>query len=163
MKVNKKTIILGLVMIAVIVAGTAVAINISLTEDLNININQSNDIVLDRHYYENVSNYPNDQYTINTVELNGDILTIDVKYGGGCKEHIFSLFGSPGFMKSKPVQTDIMLSHNANNDICKVLIMSQKLSFDLTPLKEIWQQRYGESGTIIIHLQGFSEPIFYKF
>jgi len=162
MKMNKKIIFLGLVMIAVIVAGTAFAINISLIENLNINNNSSDDIVLDSHYYENVSNYSNDSYTINNVEIEEDILTIEVKYGGGCKEHIFSLFGSPGFMKSSPVQTDVMLSHNANNDLCKALI-TEEVSFNLTPLKEVWQQMYGESGTIIINLQGFNEPISYEF
>ena len=158
---NHKKIILGLATVAVIVAGTAIAINNSLIENPNNN-NSANYIVLDRSYYENVSDYQNDSYVFNNVELDGDILTIEVEYGGGCKEHIFSLFGSPGFMKSNPVQTDIMLSHDSNNDACKALI-TEKIVFNLTPLKEVWQQMYGESGTIIIHLQGFSEPISYDF
>lgn len=147
-------------MIAVILVGTAVGIRIGLIE--NPNMNNTPSLELDRHYYENLSNYPNNSYTINSVKINRDILTIEVQYGGGCKEHVFSLFGSPAFMKSNPVQIDVMLSHNANNDMCKALI-TEELSFDLSPLKELWQENYGESGTIIISLDGFDEVISYEF
>ena len=100
---------------------------------------------------------------INEIRIEGDLLQLTVSYSGGCEEHVFELIGTKNFMESEPVQVNIRLSHNANNDPCDALI-TEELIFNLSPLKEAWQDAYQqESGTIIINLEGFDESISYEF
>ena len=118
------------------------------------------EIILNEDYYESS---PNDSNTISNVELIDNILNITTSYSGGCEDHEFELVGINIFMESDPVQTDIRLSHNANNDTCEAYI-TEELTFNLSPLKEAWQETHQqESGTIIINLEGVDEPISYEF
>ncbi|MFX0063123.1 MAG: hypothetical protein ACFFC7_13175 [Candidatus Hermodarchaeota archaeon] len=126
---------------------------------LNQDDNQAQKIIIDNiigSYYQIA---PRDPLSINSIELNNDILKVKVSFGGGCKDHSFALIASRGFMESDPVQVNVLLSHDASNDLCEALI-TQDLAFDLSPLKEAWQQAYQQtSGTIIIHLEGGEESI----
>ena len=128
---------------------------------LNENPSQnSNQIILDQTAY---SNARQDSYNINNVTLEADILTIAVSYGGGCADHYFSLIGSTTFMESFPVQMNILLSHNANGDNCEAFFMKD-LVFDLSPIKNLFQQSYSEtSGTVILNLDGSNDSISYQF
>lgn len=58
------------------------------------------------------------------------------------------------FLESLPVKADVLLTHNANNDLCEALIL-QELKFDLSPLKEEYQTSYSDetNGSIIIRLR----------
>lgn len=137
--------------------GTALKVNMtSNIESFSINYTS---IILNDSYYQNASR---DEYVFDSIEINYDMLTINVSYGGGCEEHKFSLIASSSFKESDPVQIDVVLSHNANNDTCEAWI-TEELAFDLSLLKEAWKQLYGESGTIIINLEGFDESISYEF
>ena len=118
------------------------------------------EITLNEDYYESSSN---DSNTISNIELIDNILNIKTSYSGGCENHEFELIGINIFMESDPVQTNIRLSHNANNDTCEAYV-TEELSFDITPLKEAYQEAYQqESGTIIINLEGVDELISYEF
>jgi hypothetical protein len=91
-----------------------------------------------------------DSYTVNYAEFDSDTLNIEVTYGGGCKEHQFLLIAWNYFLESYPVRANLLLSHNANGDACEALITS-KLSFDMTPLKQEYSKLYrGENGSIIL-------------
>lgn len=117
-------------------------------------------ILLDNSSYETA---PRDIVTFNQISLNKDRLTIDLSYGGGCREHIFSLIGSNVFMESNPVRTNVVLSHDANDDPCEVWL-KEELYFDLSPLKESYQEAYlVSSGSIIILLEGVESEILYEF
>ncbi|MFX1535532.1 MAG: hypothetical protein ACFFDI_15000 [Promethearchaeota archaeon] len=114
------------------------------------------DDLIDGSYYQNA---PRDPLSISSIELNNDILNAKVSFSGGCKGHNFALIASRGFMESDPVQINVLLSHDAHNDLCEAWI-TEDLAFDLSPLKEAWQQAYQQtSGTIIIHLEGGEESI----
>jgi len=76
---------------------------------------------------------------IQSVGLKGDKLIIDVMYGGGCRQHTFQLNWNGKFLKSRPSQVVLELSHNANGDTCKALI-SQRLQFDLSAIIDNPQQ-----------------------
>jgi hypothetical protein len=116
-------------------------------------------IILDDSFYQNA---PRDSFTFNTVKLRNNILSLNISYGGGCEEHEFTLVGT-SFMESNPVQVNVLLSHNANNDPCDMWI-TQELAFNLLPLKRAWQQSYHQkSGKIVINLQDWEIPIFYEF
>ena len=91
-----------------------------------------------------------DSYTVNNAEFDSDTLNIEVTYGGGCKEHQFLLIAWNYFLESYPFRAGLLLSHNSDNDACKALITS-KLSFDMTPLKQEYSKLYGgENGSIIL-------------
>ncbi|MFX0087899.1 MAG: hypothetical protein ACFFAU_19765 [Candidatus Hodarchaeota archaeon] len=117
-------------------------------------------IILNGSLFENA---PRDEVTFRNISLSGDKLILKISYSGGCQEHEFTLIGADVFMESHPVQTEIVLSHNANNDLCEALLMDI-LVFDLSPLKTAYQQDYSNSsGTIRIHLEGADSEIIYQF
>ena len=91
-----------------------------------------------------------DAYTINTASLQGDTLTVNVSYSGGCEMHEVTLVAEERFLESSPVQLRISLAHNANGDACDAWI-TEDYHFDLTPLKEVYQKAYRtETGTIAL-------------
>lgn len=92
-----------------------------------------------------------DPVNITDARIHGDRLELTVQFSGGCKEHQFFLYGWKGFSKSKPMQADLFLSHNANNDSCEALLTGT-LGFDLTPLKEFYWQTYSDNGPILLRI-----------
>lgn len=94
-----------------------------------------------------------DAYTINAATLQGDTLTLNVSYSGGCETHAFTLVAEERFLESFPVQLRVSLAHNANSDTCEALI-TEDHRFDLTPIKEMYQKGYRtEQGTIVLRLK----------
>ena len=78
----------------------------------------------------------NNQVFINGIEVEANnIIFIKVTYSGGCKEHIFKLFG---FIDNNN-KIILTLQHNSNGDVCKKII-KETLSFDLTPIKNEFQK-----------------------
>ena len=64
-----------------------------------------------------------------------DILTVVVRYSGGCEEHDFNAYFSGGWAKSLPPQAAITLEHiNPNNDACRSLV-KDTLHFNMKPLQ----------------------------
>ncbi len=96
---------------------------------------------------------------IGAVALEGDVLLVDVTYGGGCEEHLFDLFWDGSFLESFPVQAQLQLTHGGAPDFCEALI-SERLRFDLTPLLEAYRDGYGADDTIVLRLGG--EAITYE-
>ncbi len=103
--------------------------------------------------------YP-DPAIITGVAFKSDTLILYVQYSGGCREHYFKLFGYKGFMKSNPMQANIYLSHDSQNDPCEAWL-SDTLKFDLTPLKNYYIYLYCERDPILlrIHEPGQKEPL----
>ncbi|HYO93447.1 MAG TPA: hypothetical protein VER33_03000 [Polyangiaceae bacterium] len=72
--------------------------------------------------------------------LAGDRLSLKVSHSGGCEEHSYGLcYGA--FLESSPVQTTLGLIHAPNSDDCQALV-TQTLTFDLTPLAEHYARSY---------------------
>jgi hypothetical protein len=101
-----------------------------------------------------------DKAQITSAVVAKDLLTLVVRYGGGCAQHEFKLFGSKRLLESYPPQADIILSHNANGDACKALIIDS-LRFSLATLREFYQVSYGSRGTLLlrIHEPGAAAPL----
>jgi hypothetical protein len=90
---------------------------------------------------------------INTVSLEGNVLSMNVSYSGGCEEHEFTLLGSKMISKSLPPQRGITLYHQNNNDSCRELI-TEDLAFDISDFA------YGEKEIVLI-LKDWKESISY--
>lgn len=98
--------------------------------------------------------WPMDPWTYESHAIEGDLLTLDIRYGGGCKEHRFALLIDPAFMESYPVQVFARLAHDADGDMCRALLYDS-LHFDLGPLRRHYEASYGGgSGTVMIGLEG---------
>lgn len=98
-----------------------------------------------------------DDYTINSAEVKGNQLIVEVAYSGGCKEHEFELLGDRRIMKSLPPQMNIVLKHNANQDMCRALITTT-LIFDITPAQE-----YANGKILVLRLLDHDDRITYNF
>lgn len=98
------------------------------------------------------------------VAVIDDSLSVNVSYGGGCEEHLFTLcWPSQSFMESDPVQVSLQIWHGGEPDMCEAYL-TDTLSFDLSPLKAAWKEAYGDGpGTIIINLDGAPETVEYSF
>ena len=117
------------------------------------------DIKIDDIYYQNA---PHDPFIFNDAKLKSNFLILNVSYSGGCEEHVFELIAS-SFMESYPVQVNIVLSHEDNDDLCEAWITEETM-FNLLPLKVAYKNQYNEnSGKIILNLENWEESIIFEF
>lgn len=115
-------------------------------------------IIIDDSLYQTA---PRDPLTINDIQLQKSILKFNVSYGGGCEDHEFQLI-STSFMESYPVQVNILLSHDDNDDPCDMWV-TETLIFNIIPLKNSYQELYEESGTIVMNIEDWEDSISYDF
>ena len=96
-------------------------------------------------------------FKLSETVVDGDVLCATVEYGGGCADHEFNLHVHSEIMAGRPPQVNAVLTHNSNNDPCKALI-TRKVGFDLTPLKEHLRRITGQqSGTVALHISGYNQ------
>ncbi len=113
-------------------------------------------MTLDKSLFDST---PRDAIEFEQISLDGDLLTMEITYTGGLKTHVFDLIGSGDFMESAPIQTTVVLSHDAKGDSGESLI-SKKLNYDLKPLKEAFLQAYdfyAPPETLLIQLENYGE------
>ena len=63
-----------------------------------------------------------DAFQLVKMEQKNDSLLVEVRYGGGCREHAFQLVHIGAYKESMPPQLDVALRHNANDDRCRALV-----------------------------------------
>ena len=118
------------------------------------------DIIIDQELFGKAKR---DSFVITQLFIYEDYLDLMVQYGGGCEMHEFTLIAEEEFMESNPVQTNLVLSHDAHNDSCEALI-TKPMRFNLSLLKEKWQSEYlKDSGEITMIIEGYTDPITYRF
>ncbi len=119
-------------------------------EELNFRIIAMSDLV-------KISDLPPDsiqldRFDLNSITISGDEITLNLSYSGGCEEHEFELFMSPGsFMESNPVQANLFLRHNDKDDACDAYLTTE-VTFDLSRVAELYQQFYGQKDEIILNV-----------
>jgi hypothetical protein len=100
--------------------------------------------------------FPGDPLTIESVALAGGILEASVTYGGGCRTHEIDLVAFGGWLDSFPVQVNVRLSHEDNDDMCDALV-GATLSFDLSALAAAYREAYGAGDpgetTVVLRLE----------
>lgn len=103
-------------------------------------------------------------YVANSAALDGDRLTIEVSYAGGCRSHAFTLVISASFLESDPVQLTAVLAHEANDDPCLAWFTESRV-FDLALVRERHRQVYGPGpGRVALNIEGVSdEHLVYEF
>ena len=100
---------------------------------------------------------PGEAPDIVSLALDGDTLTIELSYGGGCESHQLALcWPEQAFMEEDPVQVRLEVWHDDGGDTCEAYL-DDTLVVDLSPLKTAWQEGYGaESGTVVLLVGGQS-------
>ena len=74
-------------------------------------------------------------YTIDSAQMaNDSILTIYLRYQGGCNGSHFKLYNNGNTMKSMPPKTNLNLVHQSELESCKVN-RKEAVHFNLSPLK----------------------------
>lgn len=88
-----------------------------------------------------------DPFDVLSTEVKGDMLILEIQYGGGCQDHDFSMTTNLMWMKSMPPQLNLYLEHENHDDNCRALI-TRKLAFDL---KEC---RYSNGNVVVLIING---------
>lgn len=93
-----------------------------------------------------------DAFELNSASIQNNRLTLNVSYSGGCVEHDFMLFMSPGaFLESFPVQANLYLRHNGFDDACEAYAQ-KNIVFDLEPIVDLYVQFYGTREEIVLNI-----------
>jgi hypothetical protein len=97
---------------------------------------------------------PQDHYNLNSIELRGDVLVLQVGFSGCQPDHPFTLWAGRNFMESDPVQTWAVLEHDGLGEPCEAYWM-RELEFDLSPLRRAYVEQYGQPGLIVLRFLDF--------
>jgi hypothetical protein len=82
-----------------------------------------------------IEDIKSDNFSMKKAVVEGGVLKIDVSYGGGYKDHEFTLYWNGIVKKSYPGKTTVVLKHDANNDGAEALI-TRTLKFDLAEMNK---------------------------
>lgn len=96
-----------------------------------------------------IQGFGTDPLVVDDVRIDGDLLAVDVRYGGGCRTHEIDAVVWTGWMESNPVQVGIALTHRGNGDPCKALVI-RSLRFALDPLRKAYQDAYGAGPATVV-------------
>ncbi len=100
-----------------------------------------------------------DPVTVEELSIDGDILEIEVSYGG-CGEHEFTLYGNRSFQKSLPPKLGLALIHDGQGDQCKKR-STQTLYFNI---KDIRYPGKDSDYVIVVYVNGDSgKSVDYKY
>ncbi len=124
----------------------------------NIGITSENiKLIVDAKEYLSASGSESvgDSFEIDNVLKDGSQLYIDVKYGGGCKEHSFEIIWGGDFIKTNPPSIQVIIVHDANNDMCEAYL-SNKLKIDL---KDLMGMDYVSLLNVIV-INGYDKEIY---
>ena len=104
-----------------------------------------------------------DPYVVNSAAVDGDRLTISASYGGGCRDHIFTLVIAKSFRGSDPVQLPAVLAHEANGDPCEAYLTESRV-YDLALVRTRYRQFHGSgSGKVVLRIDGVPGDLVYRF
>lgn len=113
-------------------------------------------VALDMHYQLPKEN---GAFEINSASIEGDLLTLEVSYSGGCKEHSFTATFNGIYLKSMPPKASIFIAHETNGDACRKIV-TETLVFDLTNMK------YGDQktgNTVMVGMNNYEGYLTYKY
>ena len=95
---------------------------------------------------------PTDPFELLAAAVEGDLLMLEVAYGGGCEKHTFELLTSDSFQAGSPVVLGTLLFHDAGGDACEAWLR-RRLWFDLRPVRDLYRRVYRErTGSVELRL-----------
>lgn len=82
------------------------------------------------------------------TSIEGNILTIEVSYSGGCNEHEFKLYFDGNYQKSLPPKVNFILTHDNKGDACRSIV-EKTLKFDIS------KSQYTGGKEMMVSVEGF--------
>lgn len=105
---------------------------------------------------------PFDPFTFRAISIDGDFLTINTEYIGGCAQHEFVMYGKIDSLQTTLQGIEMLLSHNAKNDQCKSL-MEDTQTFNLLPIRQKYKEITGkQNGQIILNIRSYGNSKIYN-
>lgn len=92
----------------------------TIMEEPKISVNKSMEAY--QAIKSNTSDITNDPYELKDISYEDGIIKITVSYGGGCKPHYFTVTWNEAVKSSYPPIIDLIITHNANGDMCEAYI-----------------------------------------
>ena len=108
-------------------------------------------VAVNRHGPGGANRWGEDPYELVAIGLDGDALTATVSYGGGCRDHEFTLVLADAFMMTDPVRLRATLAHAADDDPCEAWL-TEDIAFDLTPVRKLYGDSGHQGGTVVLML-----------
>lgn len=91
---------------------------------------------------------PSDPLNIARHRIDGNMLTLDYSFDGGCSAHDFGVcFELEG--ESYPQNVELYLIHDGHGDDCSTMHFTDTITFDLTPLAEAYRNANDSKGDIV--------------
>jgi len=109
-------------------------------------------LIIDSNLFDSA---PNDDFTFNSVKIEGDCMNISFSYGGGCEDTKVKLIDSDSEGFSLPPTRFLRLSLD-DGDNCEAWV-TEEISFDLTPVKR------GDSRILTFDLKNWDGLLTYEF
>ncbi|MCB1051302.1 MAG: hypothetical protein H6510_12970 [Acidobacteria bacterium] len=93
-----------------------------------------------------------DPYEIRAATVQEELLRLDVTYPVTCR-YQSRLYYRPEFLESNPVQINVtMVQEILPNGACLRAFQDAQETFDLSPIAELYQSQYGNTGDILINI-----------
>ena len=99
-----------------------------------------------------------DPFDVGSVRIVGDVLIVEVRYGGGCAEHSFTLLDTGVATRSIPPHHRLRLVHDGRGDACEAYL-TRELFFDISPLRKL----YSSLDRVVILIEGIEGSTLYTF
>lgn len=98
---------------------------------------------------------PDDPVDVSAASVAEDVLRVEIGHSSGCAQHVYEACWDGYFLESYPVQAGIMISHDANGEMCEAYEM-RTLEIDLAAMRAAYANGYGstEGETIILRVEG---------
>lgn len=96
--------------------------------------------------------------SIDTVEVNGNTMYVDLSYSGGCEKHDFEVIGSLAIAKSYPPIRSLQIVNRANGDACREV---KKIRLEVALEEVAYKQEDGSE--IYLTIEGWDKRISYKY
>ncbi len=106
------------------------------------------------------------------ASIDADLLTLQLLYEGGCREHRFGLCfdgdkHTRGNLPERLRRIGVFVAHRRSGDICGMSV-SETLTFDVSRAAEIYAARASNTGfdpgsPVLLEIDGFDTPIAYEF
>jgi len=109
-------------------------------------------LIVDKEFTEPASA----DITIKQITIDGDLLSIDVSYSGGCEEHKFNLYFDGNYKKSLPPKAAFFLQHVPHTDQCRSIV-------DLTLKFDIGKSQYAGQKEIMVSVIGLENEVSYRY
>lgn len=103
---------------------------------------------------------PQDPLTVDSVRVDGGLLSVGLTYSGGCRLHEIDLVVSTAWMESSPVQAAAWLTHDGRDDMCDGRPHEVR-RFDVARVVDAYRASYPGAGTgerIIVRISAPGDP-----